>query len=515
MIRLLSYIAIIFTFTAFSQQNLLPLQSFYKDQLYANKLDNPYNGGSFLPVASYEYDLIPAIIDSSKQYYDFTETLFKKYLFEIEGDDYSIRITPMIDFAAGRDLSDTTSPKLFQNTRGFYVEGTLLDKFSFSTSFYENQGRYAKYQTDYYKMFGEFYPSGSKYNQQNAVIPGSARTKPFKGDGFDYAYAIGSLCYHPLPKLRITAGNNQQFVGAGHRSILLSDNSIPVPYYRVDLSIVDKLSFTYMRARLMNLLRRPYTSAAEAYYEAKGYSVNYLTYKPTKNINISLFDGALWNRGDSLIGRSSHPLNYNPIPLLSALVLSETDECSALTGLNFEAQIGQKHKVYGQVAINDLKTEKFAFQLGYRGYRFFNINDLMLQLEFNSIPSGFYLNTNPRLNYVNFNLPLAHVKGDGFNEIVFRGSYEWKRLYFDETFVYYSLMDYDPKALLPYYHSFDRQNYSIVYSNTEVGYRFNRKINLCLFGSVIIRSQTGFEDSSTSLFQIGLRTSFINHYTDF
>ena len=493
----------------------MQIESFYKDQLFANKLDKPYNNGSFLPATAYEYDLIAAIKDSSKQYYDFTDILFKKYLFELEGDDYSLRITPMVDFSLGRDLSDTTSPHLFQNTRGFYVEGTLMKNFSFSTSFYENQGRYAVYQSKYYKMFGEFYPSGGSYSQQNAVIPGAARTKSFKGNGFDYAYAIGSLSYRPLPYLRITAGNNQQFVGDGHRSILLSDNSIPVPYYRVDLSMGNKFSFTYMRARLMNLLRRPFTSSAESYYEAKGYSVNYLTYKPTENINISLFDGALWNRGDSLIGRNAHPLNYSPVPLVSSLILKGKNESSALTGLNVGVQLGMRHHLYGQVAIYDLNTEKLAFQIGYRGYRFFDLNDLMLQVEFNSIPSGFYLNANPRLNYVNFNLPLGHVKGDGFNEIVFRGSYEWKRLYIEENLVYYSLQNYDPKSLLPYYHTFDRQNYSVFYSNTEVGYRFNRKINLCFFGSMTIRSQSGFEDSSASIFQVGLRTSFINHYVDF
>ena len=264
----------------YGQQGLVPLHSFYKDQLFSNKLDAPYNGGSFLPVCASEYDLIDAIKDTTKQYYKFTNVLFQNYLIELRGKDYYLKISPAIDWAIGQDLNDTVSRTLFQNTRGIHVEGDIFTNFSFSTSLYENQGRYTNYETDYYSSNGEMYFTGwNTYANQNAVIPGGGRTKPFKGDGFDYAYAIGYFVYAPFKYLRISAGNNAQFVGDGHRSILHSDNSYSAPYYRIDWDITPKFSFTYLRSRHLNLLRKPTSSSAESYYEAKGYSINYLTYK--------------------------------------------------------------------------------------------------------------------------------------------------------------------------------------------------------------------------------------------
>lgn len=499
---------------SFAQQALLPLHSFYKDQLYANKRSKPYNEGSFLPVCEDDYDLIPVINDSTPQYYDFTNVLFQKYLIELKGKDYYLKISPAIDFSYGRDLGDTLKRSLYQNVRGLHVEGSLFKNFSFSTSLYENQGRYTNYESRYYRSLGEMYPGGDGYYTQNAVIPGGGRTKDFKGDGFDYAYAIGYFVYKPIRWLRISAGNNTQFVGDGYRSILLSDNSYSAPYFRLDWKIGSKFSFTYHRARHMNLLRRPLTSSAEAYYEAKGYSVNYFTYKPTENISLSLFESGTWNRGDSLTSRASHPLFYSPVPFVSGLVLKGKNEVTSLIGLNLSYQLAKHHRVYGQFAFNNFDIKKTAAQVGYRGYNYFGLKDFMLQVEYNYVAPKAYEVENPRLNIVHYNLPLAHVKGNGFHEVLLRSNYEWKRIYVDLTSVYYSLFFYSPESLLPVDREFARNSGSIFYENIELGYRFNRKMNFSIFVDWTYRYESG-QELTTNFVSAGLRTGFINHYRDF
>jgi hypothetical protein len=225
----------------FGQQNLLPISSFYKDQLLAPRPNSYGLRPSFFPRSEGEYDLYSAIRDSSKQYYELTEYLFKKHLFEIKGDGYKMLISPLLNLGLGKDYSDTNERRLFNNTRGFVVEIDLLDKLSFSTALYENQNRFTQYETTYYESAGERYPAAdSNYYLENAVIPGGARTKPFKGDGFDYAYAIGSIIYAPKPHLRFMLGNNANFVGEGYRTLLLSDNSVPSIYFRGDSKISKK-----------------------------------------------------------------------------------------------------------------------------------------------------------------------------------------------------------------------------------------------------------------------------------
>ena len=104
-IKLVLFCTVLNCFSSVSQQNLIPIHSFYKDHLFANKGHESYNEGSFFPVNESKYDLIPIINDSSKQYYKFTEVLFKKYLVEVKGKDFYIKLSPAIDFSIGRDIS--------------------------------------------------------------------------------------------------------------------------------------------------------------------------------------------------------------------------------------------------------------------------------------------------------------------------------------------------------------------------------------------------------------------------
>lgn len=505
---------LLLAFSPWAQQGLIPLHTFYRDQLLANKRSPPFNNGSFLPACEADYDLIPVINDSTPQYYNFTHVLFQKYLFELKGEDYYLKISPAIEFTYGKDLNDTISRTLFQNTRGLHVEGNLFRNFAFATSIYENQARFTNYETSYYKAVGEMYPTGSGYLTQNGVVPGGGRTKEFKGDGFDYALAVGYFVYQPWKWLRIRAGNNAQFIGDGYRSVLLSDNSYSAPYVRLDWKIGKKFSFTYHRARLMNLMRRPLTGSVEAYYEAKGYSVNYFTYMPNDKVQISLFESGVWNRGDSLESRSSHPLFYNPVPAISGLILKDKNEVSTLLGLNAGVQLGKNHRIYAQFGLNNFDPKKTMGQIGYRVYNLFKLKDFMLQVEYNYVAPKAYEVENRRLNLVHYNLPLAHPKGDGLHEFVFRGSYEIKRVYIDITSMYYSLYFYSPEALLPVDRPISRTTGTVFYEQVELGYRFNRKMNLCLFVDWRYRQASG-EALSTNAVSVGLRTGFINHYRDF
>ncbi len=515
---LIAAILIFFGLYGFTQQNLLPLHSFYKDHLFANKLSSPYNEGSFLPANEADYDLISAINDSAPQYYDVTLILFQKHLFEIRGKDWYITMSPAADLSRGRDIGDTNSnaPGLFQNTRGVHVEGDLFKNFSFSTSFYENQGQFANYQSSYFIGVGEGYPQAdSTYGQQNAVIPGGARTKPFKDGGFDYAYAMGYFVYAPLKNLRIAAGNNMQFIGDGHRSLLLSDNSYGSPYFRVDWKMHPKFNFSYYRTKHLNLLRRPLTTYVEAYYQHKAYSVNYFTYKPNEKLNVSLFEGAVWSRGDSITDKAVNPMFFSPVPFIGGLAVKDKATVSSMLGVNIGWQLSKSHRTYAQVAMNDFDGSKLGFQAGYRGYNFFGLNDFMLQIEYNHVPSGMYETGNRTLNYTHYNLPLAHAKGSGFHEIIARSNYEFKRIYADLSVIYFTLKDYNARSHLAIYEDFERINGNVIYGHLELGYRFNRKMNLTAYVSGTYRSTTAEDVLPSALVNIGLRTGLLNHYTDF
>ena len=497
----------------FSQQNLLPTSSFYKDKIFSPFNSSSFSNGSFFPISESEFNLPAKIADSSKQYYIISSFLMKKHMVELKGEDFYITISPTLDVSLGKDLQDTITRK-FQNTRGYVIEGDLFKNFSFSTSLYENQARFTKYESNYYLLIGELYPGGGGYSAQNAVIPSAGRTKYFHTDGFDYAYAIGNVVYAPTKKLQLSTGNNSHFVGSGYRSLLLSDNSVNAPYFQVNYKISDKWTFIYMRSRILNLMRRPYTSNVEAFYEQKALATNYITYKVSQKLNISLFEGTIWSRGNATTSTPVNPLFFNPIPILSSQLI-DTSKLSTLLGINSEYLINSKNRVYSQIAVTNFDFNSTGLQLGYRGYNFGNLKNFMLQAEYNYVPKGLYASTNRRLNYSHYNLPLAHPKGNGFQEFIVRANYEYQRFYIDLKIIVYALDGYQRASLLPVDKFQSKQHGQIQHEQIEVGYRFNRKLNLTLFGSYIYRNDATEVTSITQFFNVGIRTGLINHYNDF
>lgn len=513
---LLTYGCIIgFIDFSWGQQNLSPLHSYYKDKIFAPYDSSSLINGSFLPLSESEFNVHDKIRDSSTQYYELTAYLYKKHLFEIRGEDCYITISPTVDLVYGRDKNEVIPSTKFQNTRGFLVEGDLFKNFSFSTSFYENQARFTNYENEYYKLIGELYPNSTNYGTQNAVVPGGGRTKPFKGDGFDYAFAIGNIIYTPLKNIQISAGNNAHFVGSGYRSLLLSDNSFYAPYIQTNVKINSKLSYVYMRAKLLNLMRRPFTTSDESYYEPKGFSTNYLTYKVSNHFAVSLFEGLIWSKGDSITSTPVNPLFYNPIPFISELVVTEKQKMSSLIGINAEYIFKTKHRFYSQLAMCNFDTKYMGFQLGYRGYNFVRLKDMMLQMEYNYVPKTLYASENRRLNYSHYNLPLAHVKGNGFQEFVLRINYEYQRFYLDIKIISYLLEGYQDASLLAVDKNQVKKYGNLQHDQIEVGYRFNRKVNLTFYGCYFLRSDLTSNTTPTKFFCMGLRTGLLNHYNDF
>lgn len=511
--RLVIIVVLLCNLVSFGQQNTLLMHSFYKDRMYESSYIPSYKGNSFYPVLESEHDLNQNLKDSTKQYYDATDILFKKHLLEFKGEDYYLTVSPALDFTYSRDLDDTSGRKLFQNTRGVFIEGDLFDNFSFSTSFFENQSRNSRYESLYYAQHGELYPKTNGYSTQNAVIPGAGRTKAFKTNGFDYAYAIGNIIYKATNWLTIIGGNNQQFIGDGYRSLLLSDNSYSAPYYRLMFRLNRKWSFNYLRSKQLNLIRKPISTTVESYYDPKSYAVNYLSYQATPTIALSLFEGSQYSRSDSLESKRANPLFYNPIPFIGGLALSD-QEVFSIYGLNIGWTLKESTRIYSQLTTNNA-FNSVGIQLGVRLSEPFKVNNLFLQIEGNYAGNSLYKSSNPRLNYAHYNLPLAHPKGEGFTEIIVRGNYEWQRIYIDLKAIYYALNEYSSIDLLPIHKNSIQATYNVFHGTTELGYRFNKKYNLNLFGSIIYRSTTNEFGLNATIVSVGLRTGLLNHYTDF
>jgi hypothetical protein len=455
----------------------------------------------------------------------------KEHFFEIidttsKEKDVWMAINPIVNLQLGRE--NPSGRNVFQNTRGAEAFGRIK-KLQFYTAFFENQARFAEFQQDYFNARGEQrLNSLGEYVVSNAVIPMGGRTKPFKDDAFDYASSLAFVRYtQPLNgklgnALSIEFGNAPNFVGWGHRSMLLSDNSFNATALKVEYEINSRLSFTKINAKHLNLMRRQFTTAVEPPFEKKNYSAHYLVYKPWHNTTIGLFEAQVYFREDSVQSQWMHPLYFNPIPFVNTAVFGwENQQAKSLIGVNVAQAIRGNHLLFGQFATDELsKNFEYAFQLGWTWINPFKLYNLTIHAEYNKASERMYAAQNRRMAYTHFNLPLAHTLGNGFDEVIGRVFYHYKKFYTQLHCVLYQ----SDQPMFDQSHVFESRNtptnfnqQRVSYNEIELGYLFNGRTQLSVFARGVYRYSVGEIEgpTTTTMVFFGIRNRLFNQYTDF
>lgn len=508
--------------STFAQQILTPIGSDFKDKVIAANNDSTslFLGNGFFPATYEESGYKLPVKDTTKGW--IRRKLFHEHFIQIEHKDYFLAIDPVLNTSLGDDILQSTTERLFQNTRGVQAFGEILNKVSFYTVFYENQARFAGFQSEYFQDRGEQrLNSDGIYNTTNATIPGGGRTKPFKQTGFDYSSSAAFIRYQPFQQLALQFGNTPQFIGWGHRSFLLSDNSFNFSNLKIDWKITPKLNYTVIRGKQLNLFRRAVTNQVEPPFERKNFGLHYLTFKPTKNISLGLFEATMYLRDEAVNSQSVDPMFYQPLIGVNTIAFGgETPNLKNIIGINFGWRLFKKQLIYGQFVTDNFKTLEYGAQLGWRSIDLFKVKNLFIQAELNIATNRLFSAENRRLSYTHFNLPLAHTLGNGFEEIIFRAGYEWKKIYLNVKSVNYradqSMAD---KSLLfeSNTEAVDFNESIVSFNSVELGYVFNHATLLSIFAKAIYRMSSTVQSGelNNGIIQFGLRTGLTNQYMDF
>jgi len=461
--------------------------------------------------------------DYSKQYYWLTQKIFKENFLIFQGSDFWCAVDPIVDLEGGHDLFIDSMHLKYWNTRGIRVQAKFLDKIGFVTEFYENQAKVPDYQSALFKDHGEFILSGglTTYKQTNAVIPGYARTKPFKTTGYDFAFAQGYLTIEPNRFFNLRAGNGNHFIGNGSRSLLLSDMACNYPFLKMETNFWNnRIQYHVMYNLMTNLYRLAYFTTPESTYERKIGSFHYLDIAVTKNLTVGIFEGAVWRHTDSLGTGEIDPMFGNPVIGLNS-ILKSTDSANynSILGLNVNFNFF-RNSIYGQV-VYDHKTIS-AFQVGIKSYDVL-IPKLDLSAEYNHAEQNTYLSNNRRYNFSHYNLPLAHPLTAGFDELLFKISYQYNRWFFQNSTVYYAQPQNDSTNLgtdilqaqsTVSLNMFNQTN--VFYNQFEAGYRFNKRYNLQAVAGYIYRTDNKSVNAGiTQYVYAGIRTRLKNKRFDY
>lgn len=459
--------------------------------------------------------------------------LWNEHFFKVQHPDYWFTIDPLFDLQLGKDNSDQVD-YTYNNTRAIQIQGGLGKQFNFHAAIYESQGRFADYINDFARTNR---PSGAS---SYGLVPGRGKAKDFKEDSFDYPVAEAYLSYTPNKFFNFQFGHGKNFIGDGYRSFMLSDVASPYPFLKISTKFW-KLKYTNLWMWLEDVRPGLLTDGVSA---RKYVALHHLSWNASKRLNISFFEAAITKQTET----SGFDINYfNPIIFYRTVEFSRgSGGGNAVIGLNAKYKLFDNFSAYTQFVLDELTVgkffsgegywgNKFAWQLGFKSYNAFKIDNLFLQGEFNIARPYIYSHKTPVLNYAHYNQPLGHLWGSNFWEVVGIANYQKDRWYgklkvnlgnkgFDRDGLNYGGNIYSSNA--------DRiadngiellqgNNTRIFLGNIEAGYVVNPATNTKLFAGFLYRNfnpatpLVNFQENSTTWFTVGLKADLFNWYFDF
>lgn len=465
-------------------------------------------------------------IDSTRHSW-VSRKIFNEHLIDIQKAEYTFYADFLPDFQIGKDFSGKQN--LWLNTRGYQVGGTIGNKFSFYTSGFENQGRFAKYYTDYART--------------NNVVPGQSYNRDYGSNAgkmsLDWSYVTALISYTPSKYLNVTAGYDKNFIGDGYRSMLLSDVSSPYPFLKLTGNL-GNVQYMALWASLQD------PTVPKLSYEAgnrkKGGVFHYLDWNVNNRLSLGFFDSIIWGQTDDLGNERGFDWGYaNPIIFLRPVEASSGSPDNSMIGLTAKYKFAKEIVAYGQFSLDEFEASnffssngsprnKYGWQLGIRGADIFKIENLNYLLEYNTAKPYTYTGRTQIVNYTGYAEPLAHRLGANFRELLGIVNYSWKRFDFTGQLQYakYGLslngQDYGLDLSIPYSEAIKQTgNFTsqglrtdLYYAEGRVAYIINPKYNLRLEVGGIYRSErNALNTNNTGLITFGLRSSFRNLYTDF
>ncbi|RCH54644.1 gliding motility protein RemB [Mucilaginibacter hurinus] len=468
-------------------------------------------------------------IDSSKRSWGYRK-LFSEHLVDVRGNGNTFYADVLPDLAIGRDFA-----RQKRNTHmtgvGLQLGGTVGTKFAYNVSGFYNQAVFPYYMDAYINPVG--------------VVPGQGFDRSRGGLTKEWDYITAVVSYTPVKYLNISAGREKTFVGDGYRSLLLSDYSSPMPFFRLtgNLGNVRYMAmWTHMNDRA-NIEINDYTK------DRKKFGVfHYLDWNVNNRLSLGFFDAVIWAAEDDQGHKRGFDVTYiNPIPFLRPLEASSGSPDNVLIGLTGKYKITDGLTAYGQFSLDEFEganffsgegssRNKYGWQVGVKGANLLGVERLNYLLEVNGATPFTYSERSSGdsirssvINYSNNTEPLAHPWGANFREVVAILNYSHNRFDFMGELNYgrYGLdkdgLNYG-KNIFQNYRLPARKtgNYigqglttNMIYLEGKVAYMLNPKYNLRIELGGIYRSEKNDAfHYKTAMLTLGVRSSFRNIYTD-
>ena len=326
-------------------------------------------------------------------------------MLEVDKKGFYLALNPSLQFQQGRESNSTEDPFLYSyGASGRGLIGKHL-AFQFLVTGNQENGPLP------FRSFVE----------QHKAIPGAGfYDSAGNGKGYRYTDARGSISTRVTKYINIQLGYDQQFIGNGYRSLMLSNFSGSHLFLKLNTRIW-KLNYT----NLFMQLSPTASSSLNGLYNKKYASMHHLGINATKWLNIGFFESIIFGRDDHF------DYSYlQPVIFLRSIEQQNGSPDNANVGIDLKANIGRRAQLYGQLMLDEfLKDEalsgdrywwgnKQGYQLGGKYVDLFGIRNLDLQAEFNQVRPFMYQFRDTTGSYAHYSQPLAHPMGGNLREYV-------------------------------------------------------------------------------------------------
>ncbi len=455
--------------------------------------------------------------DNSKKSW-LNHVLFSGHLASVKNKDYTFFLDYLPDLQLGRDLEQPKTTSL--NTRGYQLYGTIGNNFFFYSSGYENQGKFAKYLTDYIG--------------NTRMVPGQAYNKAGSTVEPDWSYVTALIGYKLNKAVTFELGEDKTFIGDGYRSVLLSDYAASYPLFRLRIDFSKNVEYVAMWAYLEDQNATNFNSFTNIRRKWAGF--HYLDWNITPRASIGFFNAVIAAEANDQGQLHGFDVNFiDPIYFSSSIGPANPVPDHTLVGFNAKYKVFNKTALYGQYLIDQASSTgnssaRNAWQIGFRGADLLGVKNLNYLVEYNTSTPYTYANQYPIVNYAQYNEPLADPLGANFKEFVGILNYSVGRFDLQGQFNYAKYgtstktLNYgndiriaDITNLPPTIGSTGQGiANTLKYAEGSVAYLLNPKYNLRLELGGLLRQQTSpTADNKTFMLIFGLRSTFRDLYHDF
>lgn len=460
--------------------------------------------------------------------------VWNEHLLQVKKEDYWFTVDFLFDVQVGKDNSDLAYT--YNNSRILNVNGEIGNNFSFSTTYFESQGRFSEYINSYITNPAlSFKPKNSE-----GLVPGRGKTKGFKTDSHDYPVAEAYLAFTPNKHMQFQFGNGKNFIGDGYRSFILSDVSSPSTYLKMK---VDLWKFQYTNIWMWNT-EPSISSISDSNEHARKYvAAHYLSVNITDKLNLGFFETAI-SAGENGIDAGF----LNPIIFYRSLEFNRGEDAgNAIIGLTGKYKLTNNISLYSQLIIDEFSfgnfadmsdwKHKFAYQMGAKYFDAFKVKNLFVQLEYNRARPYTFAHKSPILNYGNYSQPLGHLWGANFWEAIAIARYKKDR-WSGSAKVILGKKGFDLDGQIISYGGDIYQSYenrsgdagievaqgntaNIFIADVQANYLINPSNNTNFFASLSLRKFSPNTTISSSpsgrnvWFSLGIKADLFNWYFDF